>query len=114
MKKIFFITIFFTYSFFSYADSNHQNKIDKLFDRLKNTTNYQESKEIESKIWELWTTHPSENSLTALLADGSFLKALVKKFGNRLMVKLTALFVLQELVELFQELVMLLKKRIKI
>ena len=71
MKKIFFITIFFTYSFFSYADSNHQNKIDKLFDRLKNTTNYQESKEIESKIWELWTTHPSENSLTALLADGS-------------------------------------------
>ena len=72
MKKIFFIIIFFTYSFFSYADSNHQNKIDKLFDRLKNTTNYQESKEIESKIWELWTTHPSENSLTALLADGSF------------------------------------------
>ena len=72
MKKIFFITIFFTYSFFSYADSNHQNKIDKLFDQLKSTTNYQESKEIESKIWELWTTHPSENSLTALLADGSF------------------------------------------
>ena len=72
MKKIFFITIFFTYSFFSYADSGHQNQIDKLFDQLKNTTSYQESKEIESKIWELWTTHPSENSLTALLADGSF------------------------------------------
>ena len=72
MKKIFFITIFFTYSFFSYADSNHQNKIDKLFGQLKTTTSYQESKEIESKIWELWTTHPSENSLTALLADGSF------------------------------------------
>ena len=72
MKKIFFITIFFTYSFFSYADSGYQNQIDKLFDQLKSTTSYQESKEIESKIWELWTTHPSENSLTALLADGSF------------------------------------------
>ena len=72
MKKIFFITIFFTYSFFSYADSGHQNQVDKLFDQLKSTTSYQESKEIESKIWELWTTHPSENSLTALLADGSF------------------------------------------
>ena len=72
MKKIFFITIFFTYSFFSYADSSHQNQIDILFDQLKSTTSYQESKEIESKIWELWTTHPSENSLTALLADGSF------------------------------------------
>ncbi len=72
MKKIFFITIFFTYSFFSFADSNHQKQIDKLFDQLKTTTSYQESKEIESKIWELWTTHPTENSLTALLADGSF------------------------------------------
>ena len=72
MKKIIFITIFFTYSLFSYADSNHQKQIDKLFDQLKTTTSYQESKEIESKIWELWTTHPSENSLTALLADGSF------------------------------------------
>jgi len=72
VKKIFFITIFFTYSFFSYADNGHQNQIDKLFDQLKSTTSYQESKEIESKIWELWTTHPSENSLTALLADGSF------------------------------------------
>ena len=71
MKKIFFITIFFTYSFFSYADSGHQNQIDKLFDQLKSTTSYQESKEIESKIWELWTTHPSKNSLTALMADGS-------------------------------------------
>ena len=71
MKKIFFITIFFTYSFFSYADSNHQNQIDKLFDQLKSTTSYQESKEIESKIWELWTTHPSKNNLTALMADGS-------------------------------------------
>ena len=30
MKKIFFVTIFFTYSFFSYADGNHQNQIDKL------------------------------------------------------------------------------------
>ena len=72
MKKIIFITIFFTYSLFSYAVSNHQKQIDKLFDQLKTTTSYQESKEIESKIWELWTTHPSENSLTALLADGSF------------------------------------------
>ena len=71
MKKIFFITIFFTYSFFSYADSNHQKQIDKLFDQLKSTTSYQESKEIESKIWELWSTHPSENNLTNLLEDGS-------------------------------------------
>jgi tetratricopeptide (TPR) repeat protein len=71
--KIFFhIIIFFTYSFFSYADTNHQKEIDELFNQLKNTTSYQKSKEIESKIWELWTTHPSKNDLTALMADGSF------------------------------------------
>ena len=72
MKKLFYIIVFFIYSFFSYADNNHQEKIDELFNQLKNTTNYQESKEIESEIWELWTTHPSKNNLTALMADGSF------------------------------------------
>ena len=72
MKKLFYIIIFFTFSFFSYADNNNQKKIDELFNQLKNATSYQESKEIESKIWELWTTHPSKNNLTALMADGSF------------------------------------------
>ena len=46
-------------------------QIDKLFDQLKTTNNYENSKKIESKIWKLWTTHPTEESLTALLADGS-------------------------------------------
>ena len=72
MKKIFYIFIFLTYSFFSCADDNQQKKIDNLFIQLKKATNYENSKVIESKIWEIWTTHPSENSLTALLADGSF------------------------------------------
>ena len=72
MKRLFYIIIFFTYSFFSYADNNHQKRIDELFNQLKNTTNYQESKKIESQIWELWTTHPSKSNLTALMADGSF------------------------------------------
>ena len=72
MKKIFYIFIFFTFSWISYAENNQQSQINDLFDQLKTTTNYEDSKKIESKIWELWTTHPSENSLTALLADGSF------------------------------------------
>ena len=56
----------------STAAENHQKQIDKLLNQLKSTTDYQESKTIESKIWELWTTHPSKSSLTALMADGSF------------------------------------------
>ena len=62
MKKIFYIFIFFSLTCFSYADDNQQKKIDNLFDQLKIASNYEDSKEIESKIWELWTTHPSENS----------------------------------------------------
>ena len=72
MKKIFYIFIFFAYTCFSYADNNQQKKIDNLFNQLKTTNNYENSKKIESKIWELWSTHPSKNNLTALLADGSF------------------------------------------
>ena len=72
MKKIFYIFIFFIFSCISYAEDNQKSQINDLFDQLKKTTNYEDSKIIESKIWELWTTHPSENSLTALLADGSF------------------------------------------
>ena len=71
MKILFYIIIFFTYSLFSYADNNRQIKIDELFNQLKNATSYQKSKEIESEIWELWTTHPSKSNLTALMADGS-------------------------------------------
>ena len=72
MKKILFIFVFFSLSSLSFANDDRQKQIDELFDQLKSSIDYESSKEIESKIWELWTTHPSENSLTALLADGSF------------------------------------------
>ena len=72
MKQIFYIFIFLFYSCLSYAEDNQKKQIDNLFNQLKTASNYEDSKKIESKIWELWTTHPSENSLTALLADGSF------------------------------------------
>ena len=72
MKQILYIFIFFVYSCSAYADDNQQKQIDNLFNQLKSSTNYEDSKKIELKIWELWSTHPSENSLTALLADGSF------------------------------------------
>ena len=72
MKQTLYIFIFFIHSCLSFANDNQQKQIDNLFNQLKTTTNYEDSKKIESKIWELWSTHPSENSLTALLEDGSF------------------------------------------
>ena len=71
MKKIslfFFIFIFGTSAF---ANDNHQKEIDKLFIQLKSAIDFENSKKIEDKIWDLWVTHPSKNGLTKLLADGS-------------------------------------------
>ena len=70
MKKISFIFIFFLFSSSLFADDN-KKEIDKLFVQLKSALNFENSKKIEDKIWDLWTTHPTKNNLTKLLADGS-------------------------------------------
>ena len=52
-------------------EANDKNKkLDRLFDDLK-FKNATLSYEIEQKIWELWSTHPSDKNLTAMLAEGS-------------------------------------------
>jgi len=71
VKKISFIFLFFIFSSSLFADDNHQREIDKLFIQLKSANDFENSKKIEDKIWDLWITHPSKNSLTKLLADGS-------------------------------------------
>ncbi len=71
MKKFSFIFLFFIFSSSLFADDNHQREIDKLFIQLKSANDFENSKKIEDKIWDLWITHPSKNSLTKLLADGS-------------------------------------------
>ena len=70
MKKILFIFFIFILSSSLFADDNRK-EIDDLFIQLKSATNFENSKEIEDKIWDLWTTHPFKNNLTKLLADGS-------------------------------------------
>ena len=71
MRKILFLLIFFSFSFTSYANDNYQMQIDKLLDKLKVTSNFETAKKIEMEIWNYWITHPTEDSLTSLLADGS-------------------------------------------
>ena len=60
MKKISFIFIFFLFSSSLLADDN-KKEIDKLFVQLKSALNFENSKKIEDKIWDLWTTHPTKN-----------------------------------------------------
>ncbi len=70
MKKISFIFFIFIFTSSLFANDNKE-EIDKLFIQLKSALNFENSKEIEDKIWDLWTTHPSKDNLTKLLADGS-------------------------------------------
>ena len=70
MKKISFVFFILLFSSSLFADDN-KKEIDKLFIQLKSALNFENSKKIEDKIWDLWTTHPSKNNLTKLLADGS-------------------------------------------
>tara|TARA_Y100000591_G_scaffold201304_1_gene174135 strand:- start:575 stop:1117 length:543 start_codon:yes stop_codon:yes gene_type:complete len=68
MKKICVIIFLFL---ISASNANERdNKLDKLFFKLKNI-NSQSVLEIEQQIWVLWSTHPSNQKLTEILAEGS-------------------------------------------
>ena len=69
MKKLFLI--FFIFTSISFAQSETATELDGLFEKLKKTSNPMSARKIEGKIWKLWTTHPTQDSLTSLLAKGS-------------------------------------------
>jgi len=71
VKKVFLIFFIFLFSSGTFAQNETAAKLDELFERLKKTNNPMSAKQIEGKIWKLWTTHPSQESLTNLLAKGS-------------------------------------------
>ena len=56
------------------ADTKDRNiKLDQLFEQLKKSNNSSIAFEIEMKIWNIWSTHPTHDSLTQSLAKGSSL-----------------------------------------
>ena len=87
MKKFIQIIIFSLLIFSNINAEERESELNNLFQKLKNSevTN---AIEIESKIWKIWMTHPSNDRrgyrLTELLAQGSFLmtqKELRKAYG---------------------------------
>ena len=71
MKKfLYFITFILLTNFTAISETN-TNKLNELFLKLETEQNIIIASEIESKIWKLWTTHPTQESLTSLLAKGS-------------------------------------------
>ena len=72
MKKFFYFITFILLTNFPAISENNTDKLNELFLKLETEQNIIIASKIESKIWELWTTHPSEPILTELLAEGSY------------------------------------------
>ncbi len=68
MKKILFF-IFFLYSSNLFADERII-KLNELFNDLR-IDNESISAEVEQKIWKIWSTHPNNERLTNMLAEGT-------------------------------------------
>ncbi len=69
MQKIIITFFFFLFSSISNADER-KNELDRLFDELK-TKDTLITKKTEQKIWDLWSTHPTDDKLTLILSEGS-------------------------------------------
>ena len=75
MKKILLYT-FVIFIFFGNAVVNSKDrdvKLNLLFEELKKSNNDSVTLEIEMKIWNIWSTHPTQEKLTQLLSKGSSL-----------------------------------------
>ena len=73
MKKLslyFFLVLLFCGNVI--ANSENRNiKLNQLFEELKKSNNNFIAFEIEMKIWDIWSTHPTQKELTESLANGS-------------------------------------------
>ena len=75
MKKILLYT-FVIFIFFGNAvaySKDRDVKLNLLFEELKKSNNDSVTLEIEMKIWNIWSTHPTQEKLTQLLSKGSSL-----------------------------------------
>ena len=70
MKNIFLVFIFFLFSNFQTLADDRKKELDKLFIDLK-IKDKEKSFLIEQKIWNIWSTHPYDKSLTLMLRTGS-------------------------------------------
>ena len=70
LYKIFVLFLFIS-SFFLSAQSSQKNTLDKLFNELIKTNNSNNAKQIEKKIWSVWSKHPEDNRLTDKMEFGT-------------------------------------------
>jgi tetratricopeptide (TPR) repeat protein len=68
LKYLLFLLILFSFNQLKAED--RKNQLNKLFNELK-INNADLVYETEQKIWEIWSTHPTDQFLTKRLAEGS-------------------------------------------
>ena len=71
MQRI-LITVLIFLSLQTFVNADQKN-LDYLFQKLKKENNQNIARSIEDKIWALWTTHNSDNSLTQMMNYGTVL-----------------------------------------
>ena len=73
MKKLsLYIFLFLIFCGNAIAESKDRTiKLNKLFEQLKKSNSVSLALEIEMKIWNIWSRHPTQEKLTLLLAKGS-------------------------------------------
>ena len=71
MKKLLGILVLGLLFFSNTNSEERELELNKLFNQLKNNSDASMAFEVEMKIWNIWSTHPSQENLTQLLANGS-------------------------------------------
>ena len=71
MKKLLGIVVLGLLFFRNANSEERELELNKLFNQLKNSSNASMAFEVEMKIWNIWSTHSSQENLTQLLANGS-------------------------------------------
>ena len=68
--KIFILFLFIS-SFFLSAQSSQKIILDNLFDQLIVANDLENAKQLEKKIWSVWSKHPNDNKLTEKMEFGT-------------------------------------------
>ena len=70
MKNLFLVILFYLFSQVSILANERDTRLNQLFNELK-VNKSKVAFIVEQEIWALWSTHPTDEKLTARLEEGS-------------------------------------------
>ena len=70
MKKLFLVCLILLFSKFNAYSNDRDLRLKQLFNELK-INQSKVASVVEQEIWSLWSTHPTDEKLTARLKEGS-------------------------------------------